>query len=120
MGYRSEVIIAMNTSYYKKNKEVVDKLLKDIDHIQDNIDVMFFCYHSVKWYEDYPDVKAIEEFIRASDEEACLVRLGEEFGDFEHIGNHWDFDIYPNHSISVPEPRFDTVAKKVLFKKENK
>ena len=71
-------------------------------------------WDSIKWYESYEDIQALERFIQeatsdeyefevdgkpeASSDHIRFVRVGEESGDIEMSGDGF-WDIYPNTHI---------------------
>ena len=101
MGYRSNVAIKCQKGAYRKissNKEILeyDKLLTDGQEY-----IMIWDY--VKWYDDYPEVIAIDCILKELDsiEDAYdkgmaykFIRLGESDGDVEERTNSYDIDFY--------------------------
>jgi hypothetical protein len=107
MGYRSEVRLAMTEKVYLENEAKIKENLKDADlmHCSDvmffvgkdkdgaNSDgykeekVYYFLWESVKWYDDFDDVKAINTFVDENDEDTQFLRIGEEDDDIERSGN---------------------------------
>ena len=101
MGYYSEVGFAIPTDEVNFLQELVNK--KDPDYIYSegcsefqtiNIDGKnwtIFLWNFVKWYPDFPEVAAINEYME-TDKPWCFIRLGEEYGDdqledSDHIPN---------------------------------
>ena len=85
MGYRSDVVIRLNKNARDKMPENVKKELEssadEIKELEDGGAI--YDIRGVKWYTEYEDVKAIEDFldsldINDEDEEYELVRCGED------------------------------------------
>ena len=119
MGYTSEVHIAVP----KKDEEKMDMLLtrhnlmddddntykfKKTHHTQrwkeysygvttdKSKDIILYQASSLKWYEEYQDVKDINVFIEMGEEDGrCIVCIGEDNAVHSDIGDYWDvFNIY--------------------------
>ena len=119
MGYTSEVHIAVP----KKDEEKMDILLtrhnlmaedeysykfrkkyhtqkwKEISNgttIDKSKDIILYQASSLKWYEEYQDVKDVNVFIEMGEEDGrCIVCVGEDNVVHSNIGNYWDvFNIY--------------------------
>ncbi len=94
MGYYSEVVLAMHQDLVTQELlDVLNKVPPDIMRERDN--AILFRWEMVKWYSlTDPDVKAIEDYIRALDEEKlCFIRLGESVEDVEEFGYPEDFGL---------------------------
>ena len=63
MGYRSEVIFGVR----KDSRDKMDKVLEEYD-LQD----------SYKWYDEFEDVRAINECIDELEDKGFMVALGED------------------------------------------
>ena len=64
MGYRSDVCFAVTKECYKENAtQALKNALKDCYQVYENERGYYFSWDNVKWYEDYPVVKVIEEFM---------------------------------------------------------
>ena len=112
MGYRSEVILALTDKNLKKMIQGIDdkilvELLNHADrHEKDGWTLIH--WSDVKWYEDYKDVAAVNNFIsEIEDSEDEEVRegfsyhiMGEEQDDYTAKGT-WDtpFEIRLNRSL---------------------
>ena len=110
MGYRSEVVLAVNSDAYAVLTTVLARggeffnLFKEAttepnDHQEDSI---VYSWESIKWYPSYPDVAAVETFMSRLEEEGMeesfrFVRVGEDNDDTEQRGN--GFPIYIKSSI---------------------
>ena len=79
MGYRSEVVFAVGkelapffTAHLAQNPEA-ERLCRDADQYESGYEEegdFFMYWNHIKWYESYPEIKAIEEFIAELDEGA--------------------------------------------------
>ena len=68
---------------------------------------IMFRFDSIKWYDSYPEIRAIEQFmdhmhdifddIGDGEDHYRFVRTGEEYEDIEQRG--YAFDIYPSVGI---------------------
>lgn len=106
MGYHSEVILAMKDEKFKELlKTMEDRLAIDFvdgHEIKEKDDWVLMHFVDVKWYEDFPEVKAVNTFVDTLNEEDFSYHiLGEEDGDYTDRGA-WDtpFNISLNRSIS--------------------
>lgn len=105
MGYRSEVILTMKDEKFAE-------LVKSMD---DRVAANFFegtepkkrenwtlvHFSDVKWYDNFPEVKAVEDFVSTLDEEDYAYHiLGEDNDDYTHRGT-WDtpFEIRMTRSL---------------------
>ena len=108
MGYRSDISITFDPEPLNKVRfmfperihEEIQKVLKE-DYPEglkgDNYYIVRL--EGWKWYEDYPEVKAIISFLQNLPEESYhFHRLGEEYGDYEEWGTFED-DMYPDHCL---------------------
>ena len=123
MGYRSVVVLAVKKEarphlmhFLGGNPEAMalafkhhDIKIEDFQGVEGSI---MFQWDSIKWYDSFPDVKAIEAFMEHMGSESIedaegnqldgdecfrFVRTGEEYDDIEQRG--WAFDIYPSVGI---------------------
>ena len=129
MGYRSEVVLAVH-------KQVMGKFLQLVGQHQDMKALCFshadevredyngegnflFRWSSIKWYEDYAGINAINEFMEwchendikdenfpedrqpTGDEFFRFVRVGEDQDDIVQDGYCEDFSVHPCTSIEV-------------------
>lgn len=119
MGYRSNVVIAINKDLLKSEPNILGDL-SDCDQIHQSDDVYYFEYHSVKWYPEYEAVRRITEFVQENSNSASMVRLGEEFDDVEGIGDYIDHGLTVQRSIDLPfvEPVKFKNLKLLFFKKD--
>tara|TARA_Y100001938_G_scaffold147527_1_gene228920 strand:- start:4887 stop:5261 length:375 start_codon:yes stop_codon:yes gene_type:complete len=122
MGYRSEVVLVID-------KRVEGMLMhaftscpaahnlchEHADHHADREDAIMFQWSGIKWYDSYPEVRAIEDLMDKLDEadnimidgeeiDPCdmyrFVRTGEDSSDVECRGYGFE-NIYPYTSINV-------------------
>ena len=124
MGYRSEVVLAISkhltpflTLAVTQNKSAETLVFRDADHFDRDYDgdkSWLIRWDHIKWYESYEDIEALEKFIseacsdeyefevdgkaQSSCEHIKFVRVGEETGDIESMGDGF-WDIYTNTSI---------------------
>ena len=127
MGYRSEVVLAVSKKMmphflghlsqcddaaYKFVFMETDKKIEDYDGEGTTV----FSWDHVKWYESYPEVKAINDFVQmntdylysASEdfddhsyaEHFRFVRMGESYDDIEEEGWLCSGDIIINRALS--------------------
>ena len=103
MGYYSEVVLVLSKEAKEELKEKLNVLPKEE---KENIESMFSCadrhfihesgaeliqWINVKWYNSYPEVRFIENFINnCEDEDFYLMRLGEDLADIEQQGYFYD------------------------------
>ena len=105
MGYRSDVCFAVTKECYKENAtQALKNALKDCYQVYENERGYYFSWDNVKWYEDYPDVKVIEEFMEEHNSSIGFVRIGEDMDDIELKGDQTGFfEIYPMRTIDLPK-----------------
>ena len=104
MGYRSTVYIAVDI----KHKPALLGLLAqhsslyDMDEFCQGKSTFHCAYHGIKWYNTYPEVVAITNFIKSLGHEAMLLRIGEDETDIERIGDYdaFGYDYYVH--VDVP------------------
>ena len=113
MGYRSEVVLAVNKeimpeflAYLATNDEAKRLVFSDHCHLDQDYcgeGHLLVNWTSIKWYEGYPDVDVIEKFTCEMDADTDkgemfrFVRVGEDYDDIEQRG--YGFDIFVNRSI---------------------
>ena len=98
MGYRSEIYIKVSIedepellTLLTKHEldECFEKQLEDEDYVG------YYASH-LKWYDRYPDVKAINDFMYTDDETddiRGMIVLGED-GATEEYGQPWEIDMH--------------------------
>ena len=114
MGYRSEVAFAIAPPLVDKflavmaASEKVRDLVKYNEKYQEGIQFdkyekgdVFVYLGSIKWYEEFEEVKKIKEFFdehEEDDDNIRFVRIGEDLDDTEVMGYYQDDTIY------IPSP----------------
>ena len=124
MGYRSEVVLAISkhltpflTLAVTQNKEAESLVFKHADHFDRDYGgdkSWLIRWDHIKWYEGYEDIGTLELFIQkassdeyefevdgkkqSSAEHIKFVRVGEETGDVETMGDGY-WDIYATSHI---------------------
>ena len=124
MGYRSQVVLAISkhltpflTLATSQNAEAQALVFKHADHFDRDYGgdkSWLIRWDHIKWYESYDDIQTLEKFIQeAHDDEyefevdgkaqsSCehirFVRVGEDSGDIEMMGDGF-WDIYPTTHI---------------------
>lgn len=108
MGYRSNVVITLSkeksdllqAQYVTSFPEDTMWLFDGIQEDDEKNVLYYFC--DVKWYDNYPDVSFIEEFLNELDqEEYRFIRTGEEPGDIEEKGYSDAFDVRVHHQVTI-------------------
>lgn len=103
MGYRSEVCLAiMKDTYKEKATAKLKAALAECDSISETEEAYYFHWDEVKWYEDYDEVKVVDNFVSENKETCGLLIIGEEEDDIQREGNTYDFALYVSRSISKP------------------
>lgn len=106
MGYRSLAVLVIKDivlvdSLLKRSK--LPKLFAEADSTHTNNLGKYWVWESIKWYEEYPDIKEIQDFISSlDDDEYGLLVLGEDGATVESLGQPWDFDMSIMSSINTP------------------
>ena len=79
MGYRSQVVLAIRKEVFLDKGGIIKGSIRDVTSVKVNSDFYILYWESVKWYEHYDDVKAIDEFMESIDmEDYEFVLIGEE------------------------------------------
>ena len=121
MGYRSEVVIAISKdlmphflTVFAKEPSCRPLVFKDHDYMNENYDgkeTFIVSWSGIKWYEGYPEVDAITDFIDRCDGDEIegikdpwdhfrFMRLGEDSNDMVEKGYLHASDICFHRSIS--------------------
>ena len=125
MGYRSQVVLAISkhltpflTLACAQNVEAQALVFKHADDFRRNYSgdkSWLLVWDAIKWYDSYEDIQTLCKFIdeavcdeyefeddegnaQASSEHIRFVRVGEESGDIEMLGDGF-WDIYPSTQI---------------------
>lgn len=105
MGYRSEVILTMKDEKFAELVKSMDDRVAanffEMTEPKKRKDWTLVHFSDVKWYEDYPEVKAVEDFVSTLDEDDYAYHiLGEDHDDYTHRGT-WDtpFEIRMTRSL---------------------
>jgi hypothetical protein len=125
MGYRSQVVLAISkhltpfltlaTSQNADAQSLVFKHADTFDRDYQGDKSWLITWDSIKWYESYEHIATIEKFVseaicdeyefevegtkELSSEHIRFVRVGEESGDIEMMGDGF-WDIYPSTQIN--------------------
>ncbi len=115
MGYRSEVALATRKQDFKilknlaKENQIVLDFIDEAD-IKADDDIVILHWDWVKWYSDYPEIKAIDKFLdelREKNAPYKFIRIGESVEDVEVDINYGNEDEYGE---DITE-RIDTVIE---------
>lgn len=115
MGYKSDVVIAMNKKTVMKYGLLLNKLIK-LNELADLVETTnegntYWYINDIKWYDDYPEIADITNLMNEldldnannnTDVAYAFMRIGEESGDVEDRGVCSEFDIYYTQSIYSP------------------
>lgn len=108
MGYRSDVVIAINKDAYDQEM-LLGVGRDDAFHNSARLinDTYYWVFKHTKWSEFYPGVSYIESLMDAldlvSDNPYGFLRVGEDHLDMETRGVPYDYEIYPYMQIEYPE-----------------
>ena len=118
MGYRSSIHLGINSTALEewlthlatnpKAFEIIEGAEGGMIRTKYGV---YLNWEYVKWYNSYPEVKQVEDFLsfleeHDRDDEFSFLRLGEEFGDVENRGNSDHFEFYPVQAVEI---HFDEV-----------
>lgn len=105
MGYRSDVLLALKDEKFAEFIKTMDDRTAanfiDGSKIHESNGWKLVEFHDVKWYDDYPEVKAVNEFIEELDEDDYSYHImGEDTDDYVAKGT-WEtpFNIRLNRSL---------------------
>ncbi len=112
MGYRSEVAIRCQDKAFEMFQKSWGELIPDKVFHKENDHLIYWDW--VKWYEDYPDVSAIEnvmsELNELENDEATekkmgysFMRLGEDDTDIETKNNTYDIELWMIRKIDLSD-----------------
>lgn len=96
MGYRSEVRICLLKKNFEELKKKCENLkynlMQDFDYIDDSEcgPTVVFGWNWVKWYEEFDEVAAIENYLFHLDDDIpySFVRIGEDRDDIEEYRHY--------------------------------
>ena len=104
MGYRSDVFLRIAEPLVEvvqaaaKLDPKLEEILKEGE--SDHGSKTDFYWESVKWYDSYPEIQAIEGMLDDLDEDDYgFIRLGEEEGDIERKGDPCEYNMYTNTTV---------------------
>lgn len=118
MGYRSDIAIAIHKNIVAEDliNPIIPEALKKEQHL-DYGESRYWFLSGWKWYEDYPEVAAIEAFFNYMDENVDPIktegtsftyspygalRIGDDDDDVENWGDPSQYDIHLSRSIQSP------------------
>ena len=106
MGYRSNVFLRIAEPLVEvvqaaaKLDPKLEEILKDGHNDFANPTGTDFYWESIKWYDSYPEVRAVEGMLDDLDEDDFgFIRLGEEQGDVEEKGYPSEYDMYISTTV---------------------
>ncbi len=91
MGYYSDVMIATTKKDFEKIKESQEKFEVSIfdddaeiyDYKENGKDFVFFRFYSIKYYDQFEEIQALEKSLDETKDGYVFCRMGEENGDIE-------------------------------------
>lgn len=93
MGDRSDVYIKLESKHLFEFKKILEEVdLTDNFVITYDEDYIYALGKYLKWYDDYKDVTAINNFIWSLGDTAGLIAIGED-DQTEYIGNPYEVDL---------------------------
>ncbi len=121
MGYRSQIYLGVNDTAMKSLLDMCSaheqaySLLFESFTPQKTKYGVFWELDYLKWYDSFPCVSAIEEWMSdmtdEREDEYAFYRMGEEFGDTEERGNSEHFCFYPQQHVEVDFEALDKDRK---------
>jgi len=121
MGYRSEVVIVVPRDSKQAILDIIpeeewNKICdNETDEYGNGVETTLFYLAATKWYgrqtykgkefiSGYDEVNKVMDYLTLLDEtqgdsKYALVRLGEDIGDFELLGDPYKYGVYINQSI---------------------
>lgn len=106
MGYRSTMILGIAPKYKKEFEKTIKKHYekeKVFELVKEEDDMLIYEGEYLKWYDDFDDVKDIEELIHKAsedDDNAFLVGIAEDGLIHSEIGVYYDYvGISTTHEI---------------------
>jgi hypothetical protein len=106
MGYRSDVAIALNTTadvnLRLESRSEAISVLDNADQIIKGDDHTTYFLEGVKWYDGYPEVDEIMDYLGTlNHDDFGYMRIGESDDDFEAKGDPYAFGIECHRHISI-------------------
>ena len=102
MSIRSDVALVIAKELFDKEATVgLRNAIKTCDEVRTTELAYYFRWDSVKWYEDFADVKIITKFVRDNQMHSGLLIIGEDQLE-EMVGSPSDFDLYIQHNFDMP------------------
>ena len=106
MGYRSDVVLAVHNSVLATLPELDSHKIKTIE------DATYFTWEDVKWNCGYHNERELFEWMELQEDIVIgaygykhppygLVRLGEQYGDYDDMGEPYAFHIDVRSEITV-------------------
>jgi len=105
MGTRSTVIIVLN------KQVLIDALLKvnplpqelvDTECIHETEEAKYWLWGDIKWYETYPEIKTVMDYLSELDEDNFgFMENNEDYG-FTLLGTPWEYGIKDCNYIDTP------------------
>ena len=94
MGYRSDVFIKVHLEDEDKLVEVLKKNSFTTEKEYEDKECVGYAIHDVKWYSDYEDVKAVNDFVgEESEYPRGLIAIGEDNAK-EDYGEPWEVGLW--------------------------
>jgi len=99
MGYRSDVVIAIEKEVYEQEKFIdldLDHPFRDAARLVDN--VYYWVFEGVKWNSNHPEISGIENIFSTLDyagksDQYAFVRAGEDVVDADQEGTPSNFGL---------------------------
>jgi len=107
MGYRSDVAISFSkdtvTKIILENQKVYEELCT-WDVKQETANNIYFLDYFIKWYEEYPKVILINEYLDIlSEDDFGFLRIGEDYNDYEEKGTPYNFGLEFKRDFYIEE-----------------
>lgn len=107
MGYRSDVIIALDNKIIFRDlvTQEIPKWIRELPSVKED-NATYYRIDGWKWYYDATEVQDIEEYFdKLESEDEILfgaIRVGESPDDIQEWGRPYDYDVYVQSSIYSP------------------
>ena len=102
MGYRSDTCLRLSEEA-ESVIQVARKMSKDLDSLLEEAEKPNkgdYAWYCVKWYEQYPEISALESLLSdLKEDDYGFIRVGEETNDIEFQGDPAQYDMYIRQSI---------------------